>query len=94
MNPVESLLHGLGTPVAVPMPPDSPAVARTLSQLNLRGRTGATVLAISRGQAAIVTPTASETLQANDVLAMAGTAEALEAAKALLDGRSWTQIGD
>jgi CPA2 family monovalent cation:H+ antiporter-2 len=84
MSPVESLLHGLGTPVAVRVEPESAAVGRTLSELNLRGRTGATVLAISRDQAAILSPPATERLLANDVLALAGTQDSLEAAKALL----------
>ena len=59
----------------------SPAVGRTLAELNLRGLTGATVLAIQRGDAGLLVPTAREVLAAGDVLALAGTQEAVEAAR-------------
>jgi len=82
------LLPGLGTPEAVRLNPDSAAVGRSLSALDLRGLTGATVLAITRGERAIVLPAASETLEAGDLLAVAGTREALTAARALLEQRT------
>jgi len=82
------LLPGLGTPEAVKLRPDSAAVGRTLSSLDLRGLTGATVLAITRGDRAIVLPAASEKLEAGDLLAVAGTREALTAARALLEQRA------
>ena len=50
---------------------------------NLRGVTGATVLAITRGRQAIVA-TATEVLAADDRLALSGTRESIEAARALL----------
>ncbi len=56
--------------------------------MNLRGRTGATVLAITRTHGGVLVPTADERLRAGDVLAVAGTHEAIEAARAaLLDHR-------
>jgi CPA2 family monovalent cation:H+ antiporter-2 len=81
------MLSSLGTPVAVPLETDSPAVGRTLAELHLRGRTGATVLAIARGSESIVTPPPSEQLRAGDLVALAGTHEAIAAATALLRGR-------
>ena len=45
------LLSGLGAPTPVHLDAESSAVGRTLSQINLRGRTGATVLAIGRRRA-------------------------------------------
>jgi CPA2 family monovalent cation:H+ antiporter-2 len=42
------------------------------------------VLAIARGDKAITAPAASETIEAGDLLAVAGTREAIEAAKGLL----------
>ena len=45
---VHQLLPGLGTLVAIRLPADSHAVGQTLAELNLRGLTGATVLAITR----------------------------------------------
>jgi len=44
------------------------------------------VLAISRGGDSIVVPPAGERLQAGDILALAGSHDAIEAAKADLGG--------
>jgi CPA2 family monovalent cation:H+ antiporter-2 len=81
---LDELLPGLGTPVPVRLDAASPAVGRTLAELDLRGLTGATVLAIGRGAAGLSAPTAREKLAAGDVLALAGTEEAVAAAKAML----------
>src|SRR2546423_2021380 len=51
-----AVLPGLGEPVAIRAMPESVAVGRSLMQLNLRGATGATVLAIKRGDQQIPTP--------------------------------------
>jgi CPA2 family monovalent cation:H+ antiporter-2 len=84
LDHVQVLLPGLGEPTPVRLEAGSPAVGQTLAQLNLRGLTGATVLAIHRGQEGISFPTAREVLQAGDVVALAGTHEAVEAARGLL----------
>lgn len=84
LEPVQVLLPGLGDPEPVQLEERSPAVGKTLAALNLRGLTGATVLAIHRGGTSISIPTAQEVLQTGDVLALAGTRDAVEAAKALL----------
>jgi len=81
---VNRLLPGLGAPVAMRIEPESAGVGQSLAELNLRGRSGATVLAISRSGDSIVVPAAGERLQAGDVLALAGTHEAIDAAKELL----------
>ena len=81
---VQRLLRGLGEPVALRLDAQSGAVGRTLADLNLRGQTGATVLAITRLDGAVVIPTAQELLHAGDVLALAGTQDALEQAARLL----------
>jgi CPA2 family monovalent cation:H+ antiporter-2 len=81
---VNRLLPGLGEPVAVRIDAASPAVGQSLADLNLRGRSGATVLAISRDGESIAVPTAGERLQAGDVLALAGSHEAIDAAKEML----------
>jgi CPA2 family monovalent cation:H+ antiporter-2 len=83
---VQRLLRGLGEPVAFRLQAGSGAVGRTLADLNLRGETGATVLAITRGDGGVIIPTAHELLHAGDVLALAGTHEALDQAKQLLAG--------
>ncbi|WP_164017624.1 cation:proton antiporter [Pyxidicoccus trucidator] len=84
LDDVPKLLPGLGEPVPVRLEETSPAVGRTLAQLNLRGLTGATVLAIQRGEESVSVPTAQEVLRSGDVLALTGTHDAVEAAKGLL----------
>ncbi|MBL9038558.1 MAG: cation:proton antiporter [Archangium sp.] len=80
---VQQLLPGLGAPTMVALGPTSVAVGKTLADLNLRGVTGATVLAISRGERAHV-PTATDVLQVDDRLALTGSREAISAAKRML----------
>ncbi|MBE0596089.1 MAG: potassium transporter, partial [Desulfuromonadales bacterium] len=84
LKQVEQLMPGLGALTAVPIEADSPAVGRTLVELNLRVLTGATILAITRGEESVLVPTASESLRQGDVLALTGTREAIEAARRLL----------
>jgi len=88
LEQVHQLLPGLGALAAVPLDPGSAVIGRTLAQVNLRGRTGATVLAITRVDGGVLVPTAKERLRVGDVLAVAGTHEAIEAAKAALLGRA------
>jgi CPA2 family monovalent cation:H+ antiporter-2 len=83
---VSDLLPGLGDLAAVRLEALSPAVGQTLAQLNLRGLTGATVLAITRAEGGVLVPGATEELRAGDVLALAGTHDAIAAAKARLYG--------
>ena len=84
LEQVHHLLPGLGALAAIRLDPGSVVIGRTLAQLNLRGRTGATVLAITRPGGGVLVPTAEELLQAGDILAVAGTHEAIEAARAAL----------
>jgi CPA2 family monovalent cation:H+ antiporter-2 len=81
---LSALFPGLGSPVPVVLERGSQAVGKTLAGINLRGRTGATVLAIRRGGEGHLVPTGSEQLQADDVLAVAGTHESVDAARTLL----------
>lgn len=85
LEEVEKLLPGLGlgAPSLVELVSGSHAVGKTLAELNLRGITGATVLAIARGPQAILA-TATEVLQAEDRLALAGSREAIDAAREVL----------
>lgn len=80
---VQPLLPTLGELTPVKLQPTCAAVGKTLAQLNLRGLTGATVVAITRGTRGIV-PNATELLQAGDVLALAGSHEVVDHAVALL----------
>ena len=81
---LREVLPGLGEPTAARLEAGSAAIGRTLAALDLRGRTGATVLALWREEGGVMVPGAQEALQAGDVLALAGTAEAVAAAQALL----------
>lgn len=83
---IDAAFQGLGSPVAMTLSSTSPSVGRRLDELNIRGRTGATVLAISRDGQSIVAPGAAEALRANDTVAVVGTHEAIEMAKLILLG--------
>lgn len=87
MEHVAIMLPGLGEPVPVKIDAHSPAVDRSLAELNVRGKTGATILAITRRGdegAKILVPSGKETLRVGDVLALAGTQEAVDAARLML----------
>jgi CPA2 family monovalent cation:H+ antiporter-2 len=83
LEDVNAVLPGLGEPVAIRVVPQSIAVGRSLGELNLRGATGATVLAIRRGTQQIPTPLGREVIEANDVVAVAGSHDALAIARAI-----------
>jgi CPA2 family monovalent cation:H+ antiporter-2 len=82
------LLPGIGELAQVTIAEGSPACGRTLAQLDVRGKTGATVLAIRRGEGGILVPTGAEPLQAGDVLALAGGHDAVAGAVRLLSQAS------
>jgi CPA2 family monovalent cation:H+ antiporter-2 len=87
MDHVAAMLPGLGDPEPVRLSANDPGVSRTLRELDLRASTGATVMAIMRSEATGVTSvpvTAGVRLEAGDLLALAGTQEAIDAARALL----------
>jgi CPA2 family monovalent cation:H+ antiporter-2 len=83
LEDVNAVLPGLGEPVAIRVVPQSIAVGKSLAQLNLRGATGATVLAIRRGTQQIPTPLGREVILADDVVAVAGSRDALAVARAI-----------
>ncbi|MDB4961765.1 MAG: potassium/proton antiporter rosb [Myxococcales bacterium] len=82
----DPLLPGLTSWEQVELPPDARAVGRSLASLELRGTTGATVLAIRRDGHGIVAPDKNDPLRAGDVLAIAGSRDAIEGAIAILRG--------
>ena len=79
-----ALVPGLGNPALVTLDATSPALGRSLHQLGLRGRSGATVIAIQRGQGEVIYPHPDDVLRLGDILVLAGTAESVELAKAVL----------
>ncbi len=88
------LLAGLGPVTPVLLEAHSEAIGRTLAQVDLRARSGASVIAIRRGEAGLVQPTGREELQIGDVLALAGTHEAIDAAVAVLTAPTVRDVAD
>jgi len=87
MEHVAVMLPGLGEPIPVKIDATSPALNRSLAELNIRGKTGATILAITRrGEtgAKVVVPSGKETLRLGDILALAGTQDSVDAAVQIL----------
>jgi CPA2 family monovalent cation:H+ antiporter-2 len=87
MEHVAIMLPGLGEPIPVRIDARSPAVDRSLAELNIRGKTGATILAITRKGdegSKVVVPSGKEKLRVGDVVALAGTQEAVNAAIEML----------
>jgi CPA2 family monovalent cation:H+ antiporter-2 len=80
------LLPGIGKPRRFVVEGGQFCVGKSLGELELRGRTGATVLAITRGMEGIPAPSAVEVLKPADQLALVGTREAVDAAILLLEG--------
>jgi CPA2 family monovalent cation:H+ antiporter-2 len=81
---LQRLLAGLGDCSAERLGPADPCIGRSLAQLNLRGLTGATVLAIQRPGEGVDAPTAKQILHSGDVLVLAGSAESVKRARRLL----------
>jgi CPA2 family monovalent cation:H+ antiporter-2 len=96
MEQASAALPGLGDPTPVTIDTTSAVVGRSLSEMNLRGVTGATVLAIFRsvgeGPRTFV-PSGRERLRAGDVLTLAGSQEAISAARGLLMERELADVG-
>lgn len=65
--------------------PDSPASGRTVSQLDLRASTGATLIAVRRAGRLLTNPDAGLTLQEGDVAVLFGDREQVDKASTLLD---------
>jgi len=82
---VRELMPGIGVLTPVTVQPDSPVVGRTLADIDLRGRTGATVVALCRGDDRIELPSGQQRLEAGDMLALTGSEVAIESAERLLE---------
>jgi len=88
LSEVEAVLPGFEGLTPIVLVAGAPAIDKTLAELDLRAKTGASVLAIGRDGGGIATPRPDEPLRRGDVLALAGSDEAIEAARALLVGHS------
>lgn len=78
------MLPGLGVPTPFRVEPLHYAAGRTLAELGVRGRTGASILGVTRGDTAIPAPSKTERLEAGDLLVLVGTQESVDAAIQLL----------
>jgi CPA2 family monovalent cation:H+ antiporter-2 len=78
------LLPGLGDFTALRVGERSEADGRSLGELNLRGRTGATVVALLHGETRTPFPEVNQRLVAGDMVALTGSHDAIAAAEALL----------
>ncbi|MEW6774933.1 MAG: cation:proton antiporter [Bdellovibrionota bacterium] len=93
----QELLAGMGSPEPVSLPPASPVLEKSLGEVNLRGLTGATVLAIFRGREgreSVQMPGAREILRAGDTLVLTGSPDAIASAKRLLLAPTVESISD
>jgi CPA2 family monovalent cation:H+ antiporter-2 len=87
MQKMHDMLPGIGEPVAMTVGGGSAAEGRTLRELNMRGLTGATVLALLRGKEHVVSPRGDQRLEEGDVIAVAGTHDAVDDVRAMVKGR-------
>lgn len=76
-----AVLPGFGDTARVAIGSGAACIGKSLAELDLRAQTGATVLAIVRGDQGMAPPPPTEALEAGDVLALAGSPEAISAAK-------------
>lgn len=81
LDQMEQLLPGLGDLASFALEPGNPWLGRTLAEVNLRAVTAATVLAIRRGDDAVLTPDGKQALQQGDVLILTGTHDAIDGAR-------------
>ena len=67
---------------------DSPAAGKLIRELELRTRTGASIVGIERGRAKIINPGPDEELVAGDQVLLLGTRPQLAAAKAIFGSKA------
>jgi len=92
LEDVQPLLPGLGEVTPVRLEAQSGAVGKTLAELDLRAKTGASVIAVTRAAGEVIAPTGRETLRAGDVLALAGSRASVQAACTLLEAHEVLRV--
>jgi CPA2 family monovalent cation:H+ antiporter-2 len=85
LSAARHMMPGLGEPEIVRLQATSPALGRTLKTINLRGLTGATVVALQQATGPAIVPTGDELLADGDVVVLAGSTEAVRAARTILE---------
>lgn len=81
---ITKAMPGLGTVTYLRLQAGNQAVGKSLADLNLRGMTGASVIAIQRQAEGISRPSAHEKLLVDDVLVMTGSDSSISAAREML----------
>ena len=69
----------------IELDPGSPYVGRRLGETRARTRTGASIVAIVRGEHVLASPGPDEVLGVRDVLVVIGTADGIAAVRHLVD---------
>jgi CPA2 family monovalent cation:H+ antiporter-2 len=88
------LLPGLGVVESVRVESSSALAGQTLADADLRGRTGASVVAIARGETRIAMPAGADEIRPGDVLALFGPSEGVAQARALIEAERGEPAGD
>jgi CPA2 family monovalent cation:H+ antiporter-2 len=83
-DPVRQRLPGLGDFAPLRVRAGAEGDGRSLGELNLRGRTGATIVALLRGEERIAFPEVGERLAAGDLVALTGSHDAIASAAVIL----------
>jgi len=84
LETVRKILPGMGDPVSMTLPETSAAVGQSIADINLRSKTGATVMAISSDGEELAMPPSETVLKSGDVLVLGGSDEAIEMARVVL----------
>lgn len=82
---ISKVMPGLGTVTYLKMLPEYNGVGKTLAEINLRGMTGTSVIAIKRNAQGITKPSAHEQILEGDVLVMTGSTSSISAAREILE---------
>lgn len=82
-RPDLGLALGSADTETVTLEPDSPVIGKTLGELNIRGRSGGTVIAVVRDGQTKISPGANYSLAVGDSVVLLGTPEKLDRARAL-----------
>jgi monovalent cation:H+ antiporter-2, CPA2 family len=79
--------------ITLTVTPDSAVVGKSLGELNIRGTTGTTVIAVVRGGENRISPGAGFTLKEGDCVVLLGPPEKIESAKLLFEPASVVAAG-
>lgn len=71
----------------LPVPKNSPAVGKSIGELNFWQSTGGTIVAIRRGQTVILSPGPYAQLYGGDVVVLVGSPAAVDVARRLLESK-------